>query len=301
MKVQCVLVLATLCVANALFQRQPGPPEKCPALPSMSGDEACNKLADGKATCVSVSHCDCLEWVAGKCGGGGDRKCCTDGPTKKRAGSSSSSSSSTAAAAVNNRGITFEKLVKSYPQGETPNVKKWLGGSIDGDWISNTCAIRMSHTIQGAGLLIPKQGDNQSIRSKRNPTFSYIFRVAKLRPWLISNLRKPDLVVLAPGGPKNPGVPIAPFAGKRGIITFEISWSDASGHFDLWDGSCMVEYHHITETDRYFGLAVSVALWEFPAENASAWPSHACDAAYAAQAKAKNPPEADSVPGAVSP
>jgi hypothetical protein len=50
---------------------------------------------------------------------------------------------------------------------------------------------------------------------------------------------------------------------KQGIIQFDIKFSDATGHFDLWNGTNMVEEHHSDEatTTRYFSMATGVRMW----------------------------------------
>ncbi|MEZ4314658.1 MAG: T6SS effector amidase Tae4 family protein, partial [Polyangiaceae bacterium] len=45
------------------------------------------------------------------------------------------------------------------------------------------------------------------------------------------------------------------FRGQTGVICFRVkTWSDATGHFDLWDGNAC--RHH-----AYFGLAYQILLW----------------------------------------
>jgi len=147
------------------------------------------------------------------------------------------------------------------------------------DWISNTCALRMSFTLSTLGVNIVEktQTDPDTKRTTRlrlsaaknpktgAPRYAY-FRVAVLDQFMREKYGLPAKEIVKPGKDKldNLGVDPAEFKDLKGIIRFNIPiWSDASGHFDIWDGQNMLEGHHNNaETKaRYFSNARSVAVW----------------------------------------
>jgi hypothetical protein len=150
-----------------------------------------------------------------------------------------------------------------YPQGETEAVKARIGGAVNADWITNTCAIRMSHTLNCAGKTVPNMG-SESIQGGAPHHWQYIFRVKQLDPQVQRMFGKGFTVRGSGAGGR--GVDVTKFHGKKGIIKFDTTgaWDDASGHFDLWNGVSMnEETHNNPETvKRYFSLAISVTLWE---------------------------------------
>ena len=95
-------------------------------------------------------------------------------------------------------------------------MKKRLGGAVTGDWITNTCAIRMSHTLNCAGRPIPQMG-GESIRGKTPTRWNYIFRVKQLSPY-IKKVFGPGVTIKASGGR---GVSYESLKGKQGIIYFD--------------------------------------------------------------------------------
>lgn len=160
-------------------------------------------------------------------------------------------------------GLKFAKLKSCYPQGSADEVKKRLGGAIDADWITNTCAIRMSQTLNCAGKIIPQMG-GESIRGKLPDRWNYIFRVKQLSPMMATMFGSGVTTKTS----STRGVDMSVISGKTGILYFDTTgaWGDATGHFDLWDGSMMVEDSHanMATTERYFGLAMAITFWEFP-------------------------------------
>ncbi len=150
----------------------------------------------------------------------------------------------------------FEKLWNAYPTGEADEVKKLIGGGVAGDWVTNTCAIRMSRSFNYADQVIPKSHKFDD-GSKMNTTFGsdkkrYAYRVREFRKYLDALYGKPDLVHDNPGD----GGPVPEdFKKHKGIIVFEVKiWTDATGHIDLWDGKDCAGH-------AYFDKARQVALW----------------------------------------
>lgn len=155
----------------------------------------------------------------------------------------------------------LEKLWSHYPKGESVAVKAELGGAIDASWITNTCAIRMSHALNEEGTLVvpasfafkggypPKLNTIKGGNGKR-----YAYRVAELMRFLQDKLGKPTLDVAKERDAEMPKV----FEGRSGIIIFnDCGWSDATGHVDLWNGIECVNHAYWHEAKR-------VLLWEPP-------------------------------------
>jgi len=212
-----------------------------------------NKCVKQGGRCMSSSGNKCnTGFVSGLCPGDFDIKCCLSG----------------AQATGPRTTVTrpdFKTLKNCYPQGTADEVKARIGGAVDASWIENTCAIRMSHTLNCAGIPVPPRvvdGKVQYIRGQNRD--NYIFRVKQLDPEIKKRFGA-GVTITAPVGQR--GVDYSPIAGKTGIIYFntEGAWDDASGHFDLWDGKQMVERSHADSAtrDRYFSLSKSVTLWEF--------------------------------------
>jgi hypothetical protein len=134
----------------------------------------------------------------------------------------------------------FTGLWNHYPHGDASAVKRRIGGNVNLAWVTNTCVIRISYAFNKAGALIPNNVPGLStIRGGDGKRYAY--RVAEFRRFLETRVRPADVR--------------GDVAGQKGIILFEVSgWSDATGHFDLWDGSkCAYS--------EYFDKASEVRLW----------------------------------------
>lgn len=149
----------------------------------------------------------------------------------------------------------FDELKKYYLTGDLDSVKSTIGGEVDADWIKNTCVVRVSRSLNYAkdpitkapGLLIVLGGDKKR----------YALRVKEFRAYMNKTYGKP-----AVSEKKNAGGTITKtkFSGKRGIICFEVTgWSDATGHFSLWDGTkVLYDGGH----DYFGGLSNEAVLWQ---------------------------------------
>jgi Type VI secretion system (T6SS), amidase effector protein 4 len=130
---------------------------------------------------------------------------------------------------------SFSVLQANYPTDpDSDNVIRQLGGELTQSWVGpNSCVMRMSKAFNYAGkthqipesregLLTVKGGDGRN----------YAIRVIEFIHYLHTQYCIPDLVKT--GSAMKP----ESFSGKKGIIAWLIDgWSDARGHFTLWDGS----------------------------------------------------------------
>jgi hypothetical protein len=145
----------------------------------------------------------------------------------------------------------FQRMWAEYPLGTSDEVKKRIGGAVDADWVTNTCVVRVSRSFNYAGFPIPiKQHGLSTLKGGDGKRYG--FRVAELKIYLRAAHGAPAVTHSYPG---EGGPPPDAIAGKQGVICFDVSgWSDATGHFDLWDGERCVNH-------GYFDRASKVHLW----------------------------------------
>ncbi|MBK8251275.1 MAG: peptidoglycan-binding protein [Polyangiaceae bacterium] len=147
----------------------------------------------------------------------------------------------------------FERMWNAYPApgGSTDEAKKMIGGDVDAAWITNTCVVRVSRSFNYAGHLLP-QGFPGFSTVRGGDGLRYGFRVEEFRKYLAYVYGPAPIVAERP----TPSEEVPPnFLGQTGVICFRVKgWSDATGHFDLWDGAAC--RHH-----EYFGKAYQILLW----------------------------------------
>ncbi|MBI4703192.1 MAG: hypothetical protein HY744_18910 [Deltaproteobacteria bacterium] len=141
----------------------------------------------------------------------------------------------------------FSLLSQHYPNGTSGEAKALVGGNANADWITNTCVIRICRALNYAGSPIP--GGQAGLTTVRGGDgMRYAFRVSEFKKYMVHAYGDPDIV----GGGGSQGK----FGGHQGVILFDdCGWSDATGHFDLWDGTNCVHA-------SYWAQAATVKLWE---------------------------------------
>jgi hypothetical protein len=146
----------------------------------------------------------------------------------------------------------FKTMWDEYPLGTSEEVKERIGGGVNVEWITNTCVIRVSRSLNYAGFKIP--GSREGFYTlKGGDGYRYAIRVREFKPYLRAMYGAPAVShsYEDEGGP----VP-ASLLGRQGIICFDVKgWADATGHFDLWDGERCINHD-------YFERASKVHLWE---------------------------------------
>jgi len=148
------------------------------------------------------------------------------------------------------------------PDGDA--VKQDIGGEVTESWLGhNSCAIRMSRGLNYSGVLVPA-GFAELNTVKGGDGKRYAYRVADLRKWVPTAhaLGKPDFEIRKKQGDAFDKTQLA---DKKGIIAFDIHFSDATGHFDRWDG---MQFSHESgrstdfgDAGRYWALATRITLW----------------------------------------
>jgi hypothetical protein len=157
----------------------------------------------------------------------------------------------------------FFSAYPDYEKFDSAAVKQMIGGAVDADWITNTCAVRMSRGLNYSHLAVPANFEGLHT-VKGGDSRHYAFRVRELRLWLPTAvaLGKPDVDIK-----KKEDVPFDKTTLKdmKGIIAFDIHFSDATGHFDRWDGT---QFSHESgkstdfgDASRYWALATRITLW----------------------------------------
>jgi len=178
--------------------------------------------------------------------------------------------------------LTWVELSKHYPASTilTKDLYDIIGGGLPenlrtnpNSW-ENSCAIRMSRGLNYSGIKLPKapsNGGNIVGKDKLN----YWIRVKDLKEYLIRMLKDKFPLIEEVGKPDA----VNKFKDKKGIIVFDVSgWSNATGHFTLWDGSNLfyvgpdLSHNDPTSDHYYFSMnyeqgsttikTTKVRLWE---------------------------------------
>lgn len=148
----------------------------------------------------------------------------------------------------------FEVLSNLYPgAGYTADqVKRLIGGDINSTDVNNTCVVRLSRSLNGAGQPIPPWSEPFRTRRGTDKRW-YGLRVKEFWTYLTHNYGRPTVTSASP-------IDKSKFSGIRGIIGFRVStFKDASGHFTLWDGEKLL---YGGDEHDYFAIATEAALWE---------------------------------------
>jgi Type VI secretion system (T6SS), amidase effector protein 4 len=153
--------------------------------------------------------------------------------------------------------VSFSSLSASYPTESKQDLYNALGGEwpglVDSPNFQNTCCIRLSMAILGAGGSIPANykeglaGDGRPLIIKVVTMGKYVKDTFGDFYWGMS---------------KNPGTTIdsGTVPGRSGIIVYHVAWQNATGHFDLWTGSAFVGSGNFDDIhDGY-----DIALWTIP-------------------------------------
>ena len=154
--------------------------------------------------------------------------------------------------------LGFDSMWDKYPMGSASKVLKDIFGKKSEEtpewtrkWIlknvMNTCTIRISHSLNWSTSPVKKIANIESVTGIKG---QYILKVSHMRKYLKMRYGKANISVK--GNQKELKEAIK---SKKGIICFIVSgWSDATGHFDLWNGSQV-------RNSEYFTKANQVKLW----------------------------------------
>ena len=153
---------------------------------------------------------------------------------------------------------TWTKFWNEYPDyGTYPDsavVKKDIGGAVNAAYITNTCAVRLSRGLNYSGAPVPSNFAGL-LTVKGADGLNYALRVAEMRKWLPQALGSPDFDKTKKKGEAFDKTTLSAF---KGIIAFDISFSDATGHLDAWDGSVFSSEYKVSD---YWTPATRITLW----------------------------------------
>jgi hypothetical protein len=85
----------------------------------------------------------------------------------------------------------------------------------------------------------------------------YAFRVREIRTWLMNKLSKPQFDHKKA---ENADFDKTTLKAIKGIIGFDIHFSDATGHLDLWDGLTFSSEH--SAVGDYWKRATRIWVWQ---------------------------------------
>jgi hypothetical protein len=142
-----------------------------------------------------------------------------------------------------------------YINFSSPAVKQMIGGSVNSAMITNTCAVRLSRTLNYNQLKLPGNFPDLNY-VKGADGLRYAYRVREIRRWMISKLGQPKFDKKKSEGDS---FDKALLKDLKGIIGFDISFSDATGHLDLWDGAIFTSEHQMSRD--YWTAATRIWVW----------------------------------------
>lgn len=136
----------------------------------------------------------------------------------------------------------FEDLWDNYPDYSTDQVKEDIGGNVNAEWLTNTCVVRLSHAFNYTRSLANISMQHSYLNTTRGEDgYRYAFRVREMILYMLETYGRPQVVNKQQA------------EGVAGIILFDRrGWSDADGHFDIWDGYTARYSDYMDESENIF-------------------------------------------------
>ena len=144
----------------------------------------------------------------------------------------------------------YQKLSQNFAQVKDKGPKEvceFIGGKVKQNNFSNVCAVRMSYAFNKAGIKIPYIKDETVSVPNNGKKDWYIFRVRVFKQFLKD--KKYNYIA------SDKENKLKPFKGKKGVIVFDCSFTDATGHVDLFNGS-YVEGTDYSESNQLKSLGL---------------------------------------------
>ncbi|TWI95604.1 type VI secretion system (T6SS) effector Tae4 (amidase) [Mucilaginibacter frigoritolerans] len=112
--------------------------------------------------------------------------------------------------------------------------------------------MRLSYALNKSGAPIPYE---RGKTFKGADNLNYFIRVKDMASYMDATYGQPNINGMSPSD----------FSGYTGIIQFNVSgWSDATGHFTLWNGSSPVYGNYFNVSQEEPGVTLTgVHLWIF--------------------------------------
>ena len=168
---------------------------------------------------------------------------------------------------------SFGVLQRAYLNGRPQDVKMRIGGDLNTPNFVDTCAMRMSWTLNHVNITIPGPHYSNMYVLHGDPIGGhnqwYAIRHAEIREWLRHNLGAPQI------SERGTSINInhfAEFHGRpaKGIIVLDVAYiqnpgqPNATGHIDLWDGRNFTEDSEYGKEADTFRAASRADLWIAP-------------------------------------
>ena len=139
---------------------------------------------------------------------------------------------------------SYDKLSENYLGDgySAKDVYKMIGGDVAKHYFhdentgaeANSCALRLSRALNSSGFDINPKLLPNALYWKGGDDKSYIVRVSDMQKYLSVAFGKPDIVKTQGSTDITPN----DLGGNKGIIGFNIAgWTDATGHFTIFNGS----------------------------------------------------------------
>lgn len=117
----------------------------------------------------------------------------------------------------------------------------------------NTCALRMSYALNHGGFKISRKVPYREYINE-NTNDSIILKVPLMIEFLKSKFKKSDIEFKSDANSFK-----SQMQGTKGIVVFEIKYSDANGHVTLWNGSECIDG---SDDDFFHPRLHNLHFWE---------------------------------------
>ncbi len=177
--------------------------------------------------------------------------------------------------------INFNNMWENYPGHDysLDEVKELVGGQLNVDWITNSCTIRLSRAMNYSGNNVSRWGfrkfagqyGNPGLVLKGEDNLNYAIRVREMAKYLLKfysarplHFSKSARVREMLRGTEHlyDDANLTEteelekklrLSGKKGILMFNVAlWSDATGHFEVWNGEESKGHSRFLEAQEVF-------------------------------------------------
>ena len=156
--------------------------------------------------------------------------------------------------------VNLQNEYLDYVNYTSAQVLNEIGGKVKINNFVNTCAVRLSRTLNYNSIELPgpsKAGD-MSVVSGDDKKW-YAFRVKDIDKWLGKQLPKPVFDITKKA---NEDFDKKQLSKYKGIIGFRIKFKDATGHLDLWDGHYFTSEKKGNLSQDYWKTATRIWIWK---------------------------------------
>ncbi|PVH70433.1 hypothetical protein DL98DRAFT_577871 [Cadophora sp. DSE1049] len=191
------------------------------------------------------------------------------GSSLSSAGSGSVIGAASAALATRPTWTQFSGVYWTYASVPSETVQRRINPAwVNNTSYGNTCCMRLSQALKDSGYAIPADATKvPGVVTEYSALMKarYIVRVSGMLAWLPNVWGAPDWTFDKAPNTAFDKTAHPELTTHKGVIGFQIRWNDATGHFDLWDGtnfSHELSWDGIgTNPTQYFNLASKILVW----------------------------------------